>query len=190
MNNFFKELAQATNLMILDLPLTLGAIGVLFAIQIINALIGYRLNILGIWPRKKWGWIGIPFSPLLHGNFVHFFSNAFPLFIFSNFVLLSGKMILLKVTLFVVLVGGCFVWLFGRRGIHVGASTLIMGYLGYIVVRIYYQPTALSLLIGLVTVVYFGGMFLNLFPTGEKRVSWEGHMLGFATGILSGYFIY
>ena len=178
-----KAMQQATQ----QIPYTLGIIAGLFLIHILNVLSGGRLNLLGIWPRKPWGWLGIPFSPFLHGNFAHLLFNAFPLFIFATFVMLSGMQLFWLVSIFIVVVGGFLVWLLGRRGVHIGASTLIMGYLGFIVISVYHHPTPLSIVIALVTLIYFGGMFFNLLPSRDKRVSWEGHALGFVTGILAGY---
>ncbi len=189
MDDFLSSLSQALQQVTNDLPYTLSLIGLLVFIHIVNALLGYRLNMLGIWPRKKWGWIGIPFSPFLHGNFRHLFFNAFPLFIFANFVLLSGEKKFFAVTGIIILLGGFLVWIFGRRGVHIGASTLIMGYLGFITMGIYHDPTPLSLLIGAVCLLYFGGLFLNLLPSKDKRVSWEGHVLGFIAGIIASYWL-
>src|SRR3990167_5015846 len=150
MGTFLESFSQALQQLNHDLPYTLGLIGLLFVIQILNMMLGYRLNVLGIWPRKKWGWLGIPFSPFLHGNFTHFLFNSFPLFMFSNFLLLYGEKTFFIATIFIILVGGFLVWLFGRPGVHIGASTLIMGYLGFISVGAYYHPTPLSFLIGVV----------------------------------------
>lgn len=183
LNAILKNFANAFNNLQQHLPISLGFIGLLLCIHIVNASLHYRLNILGIWPRKKWGWIGIPFSPFLHGNFTHLMFNTLPLFIFSNFILLQGLNIFLIVSAEIILLSGVLVFLFGRPGIHVGASSLIMGYLGFIVVGIYYHPTPLSFVIGATCIIYFGGMFMNLLPSTDKRVSWEGHVLGFLSGI-------
>ena len=174
---------NAANEVKINLPITVGFIGLLFAIQIINALIGYRLNILGIWPRKMFGWIGIPFSPFLHGNFSHLFFNMLPLFIFSNLIMLQGLSVFLISTVWIIAISGILIWLFARSGIHVGASALIMGYLGYLMIGIYYKPTALSFVVGATCFLYFGGMLTNLFPDSNRQISWEGHVFGFISGI-------
>ena len=186
---FLQSFSAATDALVANLPISAGFIGVLFGIQLINALCGYRLNTLGIWPRKPLGWIGIPFSPFLHGNFTHFIFNAVPLFAFSNFILLQGTRIFYAATVAIILLSGILIWLFGRRGIHVGASALIMGYLGFILVGVYYHPTALSIMVGGVCLFYFGGVLMNLLPSQDKRVSWEGHVYGFLAGVITAYFI-
>ncbi|OGT33941.1 MAG: hypothetical protein A3C44_02615 [Gammaproteobacteria bacterium RIFCSPHIGHO2_02_FULL_39_13] len=169
--------------MVAHLPITVGFIGILVGVQIINAMMGYRLNVLGIWPRKPLGWIGIPFSPFLHGNFTHLIFNAVPLFIFSNFILLQGEMVFWHTSILIILLSGILTWALGRNGVHVGASSLIMGYLGFILIGIYHKPTVLSVIIGVTCLFYFSGMLSNLFPSEDKRVSWEGHVFGFIAGI-------
>jgi len=189
LQNFLDTLVTSTNQLKAHLPITIGFVVLLFGIHILNFLLGYRLNILGIWPRKPWGLIGIPFSPFLHGDFSHLIFNSLPLFIFSNFILLQGLHLYLFVTVSVILLSGILVWLLGRPGIHVGASSLIMGYLGFITINAFLNPNVLSVIVILVTVIYFGGIFSNLLPSSEKQVSWEGHLLGFISGLITAYIL-
>jgi membrane associated rhomboid family serine protease len=142
------------------------------------------LNVFGIYPRHLIGLPGIFFSPFLHGDFNHLFFNSIPLIALANFVLIGGLTLFIDVTLFIVIGSGILVWLFGRRGIHIGASSLIMGYFGYLLANTYFFQSGMSLIIGIITVYYFGGLVLGLFPTQEK-VSWEGHLLGFITGVVA-----
>ncbi len=146
-----------------------------------------RLNILGIHPRTEWGFVGIPFSPFLHGDFSHLIFNAIPLFIFSNFILLQGANLFYMATGIIILISGLLIWLFARPGIHIGASSLIMGYFGFILIDIYLKPTALSIAIGLTALFYFGGMFSSLFPDRDKQISWEGHVFGFIAGLITAW---
>lgn len=169
------------------LPLSAGFIILLYAIQILNWLLRYRLNLLGIWPRKLFGLIGIPFSPFLHGSFTHCIFNSVPLFIFSNLILLQGEKVFLTASVIIILLSGFLTWGFARKGIHVGASGLIMGYLGFILIGIYYKPSYLSVIVGVSCLYYFGGMFSNLLPTKDRKISFEGHIFGFIAGIAAAY---
>lgn len=184
-----NSLVDLANQAVANLPITLGFLGIIFGIQILNAMLGYRLNILGIWPRKMFGWMGIPFSPFLHGNFSHFFFNMLPLFIFSNLIVLQSLHTFYIVTAYIIGIAGILIWAFARSGIHVGASALIMGYLGYLLIGAYYKPTALSFVIGVGCFIYFGGMLINLFPDANKQVSWEGHVFGFIAGMATAVLI-
>lgn len=183
--NFFNMLFAAIAELKVHLPITIGFMVILFSIQCLNWLLNYHLNCLGIRPRKLSGLIGIPCSAFLHGDFTHLMFNSFPLFMFSNFILLQGVPLFYMATITIILLSGLLIWIFGRPGIHVGASSLIMGYLGFIVIHIYYQPTILSVIVGVVCIYYFAGIFSNLLPARNKKISWEGHLLGFIAGIIA-----
>jgi len=189
MSSFLDTLTHTLNQLKTHLPLTVGFIGLLFAIQMVNFILRYRLNILGIWPRKTWGWIGIPFSPFLHGSFTHFIFNSLPLFIFSNLIVMQGEKTFLMVSIFIILLSGLLIWAFARPGIHVGASALIMGYLGFILMGIYHKPSYLSVIVGVSCLYYFAGMFSNLLPQKDKQISWEGHVFGFIAGIVAAFVV-
>ncbi len=191
MDNFFSEAVNqldfSIDLIKQNMPFVLALIAGLYLIHFINFLLGYRLNILGIFPRHLFGLLGIFFSPFLHGDFNHLFFNSLPLFILLSFVLLYGLPTFLSVTLTIMVIGGLGTWLFGRKALHVGASGLIMGYWSFLLLNAYQQPTVLSLALGLVCVYYFGSLLFNLFPL-KARSSFEAHIFGFIGG-LSAYFI-
>lgn len=170
------------------LPLTLGIIGILIVIHIINIISRYHLLKLGIVPRHLMGLPGIFFAPFLHGNFTHLLFNALPLFLLSNLILMRGVWLFLNVTLFIMLVGGFATWLFGRRALHVGSSTVIMGYFGFLIGRAYLFHTFFDYFTLIIAIYYFGGILLGLVPT-RKGVSWEGHLFGFAAGIAAAFLI-
>lgn len=156
----------------------------LWVFNIVNWLTGSKLNVFGIYPRRLRGLAGILFSPFIHQNFNHLFFNSIPLFALGLFILAQGLHIFLQVTLLVVLLGGFGVWLFARPAIHIGASGVVSGYFGFILATVYFNPSFTALLLALIVVYYFGSIFLGIFPQ-EDRVSWESHLFGFLTGIVS-----
>ena len=173
----------------LHLPMLFLILGMLWGINLVNwYLLGSRLNIFGIWPRKPFGLIGIIFSPVLHKNFNHLFFNSIPLFALSLFVMTYGITLYAMITIIIIILEGLLTWLFGRRGIHIGASSLITGYFGFILVSAYSRPSITTLFLAALTLYYFGSIILSLFPT-EEKVSWEGHLLGFIAGIMTKFII-
>lgn len=186
--DFLSTLSQATDSIVLNLPLLIGILALLWIIHFFNYLSDFRLNKLGIVPRNLFGLTGILFSPFLHANFPHLLMNSFMLFILSAMILMSGRLVYFDVTAAIIVLSGLLIWLFGRRGIHIGASSLVMGYFGFLLVNSYTHPSILSFVVAGICLVYFGGMFLNLFPM-EKQVSWEGHVCGFVAGILTSFYI-
>lgn len=181
MENFIQQFQILFTSIQLNLPISLTIIGILWIVQIFNILLGYRLNYLGIYPRHLLGLPGIAFSPFLHGSFNHLFFNSIPLFILINFMLLAGWAQFVNVSLIIIILSGSLTWLFARPAIHVGASSVVMGYWGYLLITAYYHPSVLSLVLGVLCLYYLGGLFFSIFPS-EESVSWEGHVFGLLSG--------
>lgn len=169
-----------------NVPHALLFVGIFWAVFFLNLLIGYRLNLLGIYPRRWFGMPGIIISPFLHANFTHLFFNSIPLLVLSDFVLSVQAVHFAAITSVIICGSGILLWLFGRRGIHIGASALVMGYLGYLLAHAYQQPSVSSILLALVCVYYFGSLLLGLFPS-EEKISWEGHLFGFLIGLATAW---
>lgn len=186
LNSILIQLDNLLGLIKVNIPTTLLFIAVLWIIHFVNVLLGYRLNILGVYPRHVWGLIGIPCFSFLHGGFNHLFFNSIPLIVLINFMLMSGMPHFIDVSLMIMFVSGAALWLFGRRGIHVGASCLVMGYFGYLLVNAYQHPSLLSIILALVCIYYFGSLLGGFFPS-EEKTSWEGHIFGFVAGLAAVY---
>lgn len=176
--NAFIESSRAV------MPLLLKIIGGLWALNLLNWATKSRFNLLGLIPRRIYGLPGIIFSPLLHADFTHLLFNTLPLFALSLFILSSGVTLYIEVTLIIWVVQGLLVWLFGRRGNHIGASGVISGYFAFVLAQAVERPSVTTLFVGGIALYYFGGILLSLFPT-EERVSWEGHLFGFLAGIFT-----
>jgi membrane associated rhomboid family serine protease len=161
-------------------------LGVMWGVFILTQLTGKRLLFFGIIPRHVIGLPGIFLSPFLHANTNHIFFNSIPFFILSNFLLIQGLNVYLNVTLYITLLSGLLVWLFARPAIHVGASGLITGYWSYLMLDAYTQGGALTILLAIVCVYYFAGIFFGIFPQ-QRGVSWEGHLFGLVAGMLVNY---
>jgi membrane associated rhomboid family serine protease len=172
-----------------NLLFSLKMIGVLWTIHVVNRITQYNLNSLGIRTRSLKGLPGIIFAPFLHGDFNHLFFNTVPLFVLSDLVLLEGTVIFYTVSLAITILSGSLTWLFGKRGIHIGASGLIMGYFGYLLAKAYFHITGTTIVLAGICLYYFGGLLLSVFPGAKKNVSWEGHIFGFLSGIFVAYYL-
>jgi membrane associated rhomboid family serine protease len=189
-DNAFMQFIHSLNALKAHIPFAVCVLVLLVLIHLLNMALNFRLNYLGIRPRQIKGLIGIPCAPFIHANFTHLLFNSLPLFVFVDVILLQGVVIFFVCTFLIVLTSGGLIWLFGRQGLHIGASSLIMGYLGYIWVHIYFNPTQISILIGFVCIYYFGGLFLQVLPSKEKQISWEGHLLGLISGVITGFVLH
>ncbi|MCH9643962.1 MAG: rhomboid family intramembrane serine protease [Gammaproteobacteria bacterium] len=188
MQNFIYELNVIIAAAKQNFGFVLMLLAILWLIQFINAVSRYRLNYLGVFPRRLSGLPGIIFYSFLHGSFEHLFMNSMALFILLNLVLLYGMHTFVVVSVIIILLSGVLLWLFGRPSIHIGASGLVMGYWGFVLFGAYHEGTVLAILIALICLYYLRGLFVNLFPAG-KSVSWEGHVFGFLAGISASYLV-
>jgi membrane associated rhomboid family serine protease len=162
----------------------LGFVVLIWVIELINFSIGHRLSDWGILPRTLKGLKGIPLSPFLHASLIHVMMNTIPLAVLGGFVILHGRQTFFEISIIIILVSGTALWLFGRSSYHVGASGLIFGYFGYLVLRAWYDRSLKSFIIAFVTVFLYGGIIWGLLPT-FSRISWEGHLFGLLAGILA-----
>lgn len=171
------------------LPILFKILLLLWGSYLLNVLLNNRLLYLGIFPRKIYGIAGIICAPLLHANFDHLFFNTIPLLVLSNFILISGVTYFIAVTVAITLLSGILIWAFAKPGVHIGASALVTGYWGLLVSNIYFQNSLTTIILGLISLYYFAGIFLGIFP-GKKGVSWEGHLFGLVAGVVVGFYIF
>ena len=165
------------------IPLLLGCVAFLWGIECVNALLDHRLIRWGIMPRTLPGLVGIPLSPFLHGSFTHLILNTVPLVTLGSFVAFYGTRVFLTVSLWIMLLSGTALWLLGRSAYHVGASSVVFGYFGYLVARGWYERSVTALLVAFLTLVLYGSIVWGVLPT-QSYISWEGHLFGLLAGVL------
>ena len=143
------------------------------------------LDIFGIIPHQVIGLRGILFAPFLHGDFSHLIANTVPFLILGWLVMLQETSDFFIVTGLTMLVGGLGVWLFAAPGsIHIGASILIFGYLGFLLLRGYFQRNIPSILLSILVFLLYGGTIWGVLPS-RPGISWQGHLFGFLGGVLA-----
>lgn len=161
----------------------------LMVVQLLTTLTGGGLTALGIEPRTVNGLFGIFLAPFIHGSWGHLFSNLPPLLILSVLLMIPSVKHYIKASLFIIIVGGLLVWLFGRTAVHVGASGWIFGLWALLIYQGIFRRKPLDIIIGIVVLIYYGGMISGLFP-GQQFVSVESHLSGAAAGVLFGWLQY
>ncbi|MCZ8225055.1 MAG: rhomboid family intramembrane serine protease [Microcystis sp. LE19-84.1B] len=143
------------------------------------------LDYFGIIPHQVIGLRGILFAPFLHGDFPHLIANTVPFLILGWLVMLQETSDFFIVTGLTMLVGGLGVWLFATPGsIHIGASILIFGYLGFLLLRGYFQRNIPSILLSILVFLLYGGTIWGVLPS-RPGISWQGHLFGFLGGVLA-----
>lgn len=161
----------------------------LWALAFVNeAFLGGRLCRFGIRPRQREGINGIFFCPLLHADFSHLAANTIPLVILGEFLLLSGVQVFAIATVVIWIVGGWAVWFLGRPHTnHVGASGLVFGYIGFLLLRGYLEQSPGAIAIALLTNVLYLTTLRGIWPFQHPIISWEGHLFGLLSGGAAAY---
>ncbi|MGK7902058.1 MAG: rhomboid family intramembrane serine protease [Hormoscilla sp.] len=182
---------EETNSIASELKTQVAILGSLVAIfwivEIIDQLFfsGSRgLDIYGIIPRNPTGLRGILFGPFLHGNFPHLIANTIPFLTLGWFIMLQETSDFLIVTVITAIVSGLGVWLFGAPGLHIGASGVIFGYLGFLLLRGYFERSFTAIFFSVVVAFFYGSLIAGVLP-GQVGISWEGHLFGFIGGVLA-----
>lgn len=179
---------ESTSPVVQAVQLVVGLIVLLWVIEIIDgALLDGRLDQQGIVPRSWGGLDGVLWMPLLHGGLGHLAANTVPLLVLGVFVALEGPRRLLVVTVIVVTLGGLATWLLARPAVHIGASSLVFGYAGFLLVAGFVEKSVKGIAVGILVGVLFGGMILRGITPVSSYVSWESHLFGLAAGVLAAF---
>ncbi|GHD56644.1 hypothetical protein GCM10010317_043230 [Streptomyces mirabilis] len=126
-------------------------------------------------------------APFLHWNWAHIESNSGPLFVFGFLAAYRGVVRFLGLSLLIVVTSGLTVWFLERGNVDtVGASGLIFGYFGYVVVRGLFDRHLIDTLIGVVMAASFAYMLTVAVP-GTPGVSWLGHLGGLIGGLVGAW---
>jgi membrane associated rhomboid family serine protease len=162
-----------------------GTLAVFWAVFVVNTLLGGSLLVFGVIPRTMIGLRGILFAPFLHANLNHIVANSIPFLVLGWMVMLRDQRHFIPVTLAAMVGSGLTAWLLGAPGsVHIGASGVIFGYLGFLMLSGWYARSVGSILISLVVTVLWGGLVLGVMP-GTPGISWQAHIGGFIGGVLA-----
>jgi len=144
-----------------------------------------RLDAFGIRPHSFIGLRGIVFAPFLHGGLGHLIANTIPFLTLGWLVMLRETSDFFVVSIITMFVSGLGVWLTGSPySIHVGASGIIFGYFGFLLLRGYFERSFAAILFSLVVGLLYGGMIWGVLPI-QYGISWQGHLFGFIGGAIA-----
>ena len=163
-----------------------GFTALLWIIEIVDVfLFRGRLNDCGIRPRSLDGLQGILLMPFLHGNFTHLAANTLPFLTLGWLIMLREISDFFIVSAVTILISGLGVWLTGAPdSVHIGASGLVFGYFGFLLLRGYFERSFTSILLSLIVCFFYGSLIWGVLPS-QPGVSWQAHFFGFVGGAVA-----
>ena len=163
-----------------------GFIALIWTLEIVDLVfLRGALDAYGIRPRSIIGLRGILFAPFLHGGLAHVLANTIPFLTFGWLIMLRETSDFFVVTAVTMLTSGLGVWLIGSPyTIHIGASGLIFGYFGFLLLRGYFERSFSAILISLIVGLLYGSLIWGVLPL-QVGISWQGHLFGFLGGALA-----
>ncbi len=177
----------------LQITVLLSLVALLWAIEAVDWFVfrGALDQLFGIRPRTAAGLWGILFAPFLHGSFSHLFANTIPLVSLGWLVMLRKTSDWFAVSAIAALCSGLGTWLIGAsNSTHIGASGVIFGYFGFLLLRGYFERSFVAIVFSVLVTFLYGGIILGTLPFfNAPNVSWEGHLFGFIGGAVAAWLL-
>jgi len=182
-----------------DLYLVVGWLALLWAIFIVDIVLRSLFGIwiagwLGLRPREVDGLIGIVTSHFLHANIAHLAANSLGLLLLGWFSCKYSRSLTLVAIFYSMLIAGVLTWCLGSwfqpHTVHVGASGVIFGLIGWLVANGLFRREWAAFFLSLVVVLLYGAALPGVLPSAEPsvaQVSWEMHLGGFIGGVLASW---
>ncbi len=167
--------------------LTGGWVALLWVLEAIDVATGHALDTFGITPREFGELRDIVPAAFVHFGWDHLVANSVPLLLLGFLAALSGIRRFLAVVTVTILVSGLGVWLTAsEHSITAGASGVVFGLFGYLLVRGFVDRRIGDVVIGLIVGAVYGSILWGVLPT-TAGVSWQGHLFGLIGGVASAF---
>ena len=154
-------------------------LGTIWLVFIIDRFL--PLEEFALYPRRLDGLPGIIASPFLHQDLSHIISNTLPLLALLS-LLAGSRADSRKAVLLIIIVSGGLLWLFGRSVPVIGASGLVFGLIGFLILSGFLERRLLAMLVSALVGVSYGTTLLAGILPGQHGVSWDGHLFGAIAG--------
>lgn len=167
-----------------------GFVAFIWLLEVVDQLLFHgSLDNFGVWPRTAVGLWGILLAPVLHAGFGHVMANTVPFVVLGWFVMVRRLRNFIIVSITTVIVSGLGIWLIAPPNtVHLGASGLIFGYFGYLLLRGYFERSLSSIFWSILVLFLYGGMIWGVLPQ-QAGISWQSHLFGFIGGGLAAYWL-
>ncbi len=191
-----NRLSQRVNSLGVPLLILAAVLAILWIVELFDMIVPRlaflqvdSLDAYGIEPRstdKVWR---IATAPFLHADFRHLIANSIPLLVLGYLIIIRERWHFALVIFISALISGLGVWLFADANtVHIGASGIVFGFMGYLLGRGFFERSIVSILFGAVALVLYGSIIIGVLP-GQEGVSWLGHLFGLLGGVLAAYLL-
>ncbi|MFJ9729034.1 rhomboid family intramembrane serine protease [Streptomyces sp. NPDC101209] len=168
--------------------LMVGWVALLWLLEVVDVVSGHALDGLGIMPRRASELVDVVPAAFIHFGFAHVAANSVPLLVMGFLAALGGLRRFAALCLVVIVADGLGVWLVAPAHTNTaGASGLIFGLFGFLLVSGFVERRPLGVVVGLLVGAVWGtSILLGLSPT-QTGVSWQAHLIGLATGVAAAF---
>ncbi len=161
--------------------------GVLWGVELIDQLVvSGGLDRFGVVPHDVPGLMGICTAPFLHANWAHLVGNTMAFIPLAFLASGRKKADFWVVSVVAAVAAGLGAWVFGAPGtVHIGASGVIFGYLGFLMGRGVWERKLGTMFLSAMVTFFFGGMLWGVLPiVAGVGISWQSHLFGWLGGLL------
>ncbi|MGD3110568.1 rhomboid family intramembrane serine protease [Streptomyces sp. YGL11-2] len=168
--------------------LMLGWIALLWVLEGVDLVSGNALDSFGIQPRDLTGLVDVVPAAFIHFGFGHLAANTLPLLVLGFVAALrTGIRRFLAVVLLIILVSGVGVWFTAAPHSNTaGASGVVFGLFGFLLVRGFIERKLLDVGIGVAVGAVYGSIVWGALPT-DSGISWQAHLFGLIGGVLAAF---
>ncbi|MEU8848861.1 rhomboid family intramembrane serine protease [Streptomyces sp. NPDC048564] len=165
-------------------------VALLWLLEVADLLSGHALDRFGIVPRTPSELVDVVPAAFIHFGFAHVAANTVPLLVLGFLAALGGIRRFAAVCALIIVADGLGVWLISPSGTNTaGASGLIFGLFGYLLVTGFVERRPLGILAGVLVAAIWGTSILaGLAPT-QSGVSWQGHLVGLVAGVAAAFLL-
>ncbi|MET7476725.1 rhomboid family intramembrane serine protease [Streptomyces sp. NPDC005648] len=168
--------------------LMVGWVALLWLLEVVDVVSGHALDGLGIMPRRASELVDVVPAAFIHFGFAHVASNSIPLLVMGFLAALGGLRRFAAVCAVIIVADGLGVWLISPANSNTaGASGLIFGLFGFLLVTGFVERRPLGIVVGLLVGAIWGtSILLGLSPL-QTGVSWQGHLVGLIAGVAAAF---
>ncbi len=185
-----------------NLYLVVSWLSFLWVVFIVDVVLRATSNIwianwLGLRPRDMDGLVGIVTAHMLHANLAHIVANSVSLLILGWVACGYSRTLTAAAVGYSMLIAGLFTWCVGSwstpGAVHVGASGIIFGLIGWLIANGIFRRGWFPLFLGVIILILYGGALFGVLPpqVDEKGnvapISWEMHLGGLIGGIMASW---